>query len=88
MAALITAFLSVDSPQLEGPKFDQSHSSGPNGALNATISARFLGALLPEGLKVTSYNPEKVDGRRWCPSKFRSSLYLGLLAASLAMGPG
>ena len=30
--ALITAFLSVDSPQLQGPKFDQNHGSGPNGA--------------------------------------------------------
>ena len=35
--ALITAFLSVDSPQLQGPKFDQNHGSGPNGALYATI---------------------------------------------------
>ena len=37
--ALITAFLSVDSPQLQGPKFDQNHGSGPNGALNAPISS-------------------------------------------------
>ena len=36
--ALITAFLSVDSPQLPGSKFDQNHGSGPNGALNATIT--------------------------------------------------
>ena len=35
--ALITTFLSVDSPQLQGPKLDQNHGSGPNGALNATI---------------------------------------------------
>ena len=35
--ALITAFLSVDSPQLQGPKFDQKHGSVPNGALNAPI---------------------------------------------------
>ena len=31
--ALMTAFLSVDSPQLQGPKFDQNHGSGPHGAL-------------------------------------------------------
>ena len=37
--ALITAFLSVDSPQLQGPEFDQNHGSGPNGALIAPISS-------------------------------------------------
>jgi hypothetical protein len=34
--ALITAFLSVDSPQLQGPKFDQNRGSGPHGALSAS----------------------------------------------------
>ena len=38
--ALITAFLSVASPQLQGPKFDQNHGSGPNGALYATVLLR------------------------------------------------
>ena len=38
--ALITAFLTVDSPQLQGPKFDQNHGSGPNGALYATVLLR------------------------------------------------
>ena len=37
--ALIAAFLSVDSPQLQGPKFDQNHGSGPKGAPNAAISS-------------------------------------------------
>ena len=37
--ALITAFLSVDSPQLQGPKFDQNHGSAPNGALIAPKSS-------------------------------------------------
>ena len=36
--ALITAFLSVDSPQLQGLKFDYNHGSGPYGALNVIIS--------------------------------------------------
>ena len=37
--ALITAFLSVDSPHLQGPKFDQNHGSGPNSALSATLAS-------------------------------------------------
>ena len=49
--ALITAFLFVDSPQLQGPKFDQNHGSGPNGALNATISSMVSRRPTPRGAK-------------------------------------
>ena len=47
--ALIMAFLSVDSPQLQGPKFDQNHGSGPHGALNAPISSLFARRTPPRG---------------------------------------
>ena len=49
--ALITAFLSVDSPQLQGPKFDQNHGSGPKGALSATIPNLVSRRLSPRGAK-------------------------------------
>ena len=49
--ALITAFLSVDSPQLQGPKFDQNHGSGPKGALNATMPSYVTRRLAPRGAK-------------------------------------
>ena len=39
--ALITAFLSVDSPELQGPKFDQTHGSDPHGELSAYIKLGF-----------------------------------------------
>ena len=51
--------MSVDSPQLQGPKFDQTHSSGPHGAHNASISSFFRGVLLPEGLEITNEVSEK-----------------------------
>ena len=57
--ALIMAFLSVDSPQLQGPKFDQNHGSGPHGALYAPMSTWLRGALLPEGLGITNEVSEK-----------------------------
>ena len=47
--ALIMAFLSVDSPQLQGPKFDQNHGSGPHGALNAPISSLVARRTPPRG---------------------------------------
>jgi hypothetical protein len=47
--ALIMAFLSVGSPQLQGPKFDQNHGSGPHGALNAPISSLVLRLTPPRG---------------------------------------
>ena len=47
--SLITAFLSVDSPQLQGPKFDQNHGSGPNGALNATTTSSVSRCPTPRG---------------------------------------
>ena len=49
--ALITAFLSVDSPQLHGPKFDQNHGSGPSRALSATIANLVSRCLAPRGAK-------------------------------------
>ena len=52
--ALITAFLSVDSPQLQGPKFDQNHGSGPMARLMRLYQTWFLGVLFPEGLRVTN----------------------------------
>ena len=50
---LITAFLSVDSPQLQGPKFDQNHGSSPNGAPNATMPYLVSRRLAPRGAKGT-----------------------------------
>ena len=50
--ALITAFLSVDSPQLQGPKFDQNHGSGPNSALNAPVSCVVSRHPAPRGARV------------------------------------
>ena len=47
--ALITAFLSVASPQAQGPKFDQNHGSGPNDALNATILSLVSRRRTPRG---------------------------------------
>ena len=47
--ALITAFLSVDSPQLQGPKFDQKLGSGPHGALNAPKSSLVARRTPPRG---------------------------------------
>ena len=49
--ALITAFLSVDSPKPQGPKFDQNHGSGPNGALNATMPGLVSRCPAPRGAK-------------------------------------
>ena len=49
--ALITAFLSVDSPQLQGPKFDQNHGSAPNGALIAPISSLVSRRPAPRGAR-------------------------------------
>ena len=49
--ALITAFLSVDSPQLQGPKFDQNHGSGHNGAINATLPILVSRRPTPRGAK-------------------------------------
>ena len=49
--APITAFLSVDSPQLQGPKFDKNHGSGPNGALNAPISSLVSRRPAPRGVR-------------------------------------
>ena len=49
--ALIMAFLSVDSPQLQGPKFDQNHGSGPHGALNAPISGLVAKRTPPRGAR-------------------------------------
>ena len=49
--ALITAFLSVDSPQLQGPKFDQNHGSGPNGARNLTVPSLVSRRPTPRGAK-------------------------------------
>ena len=49
--ALITAFLSVDPPQLQGPKSDQNRGSGPNGALNATLSSVVSRRPTPRGAK-------------------------------------
>ena len=51
--ALITAFLSVDSPQLQGPKVDQNHGSGPNSALNAPISCVVFQHPAPRGARVS-----------------------------------
>ena len=49
--ALITAFLSDASPQLQGPEFDQNYGSGPNGALNATITGVISRPPIPRGAK-------------------------------------
>ena len=49
--ALIAAFLSVDSPQLQGPEFDQNHGSGLHDALNATISNLVSRPPSPRGAK-------------------------------------
>ena len=48
---LITAFLSVYSPQLQRPKFDQNHGSSPIGALNATIPNLVSRRPSPRGAK-------------------------------------
>ena len=53
--ALFTAFLSVDSPQLQGPKFDQTTAAALMARLMRLYKTCFLGALLPEGLKVANY---------------------------------
>ena len=47
--ALITAFLSVDSPQLQGPELDQNHGSGPKGALNVTKQSLISRRPAPRG---------------------------------------
>ena len=47
--ALISAVLSVDSPQLQGGRFDRNHGSGPHGALNAPISSSVSRHPVPRG---------------------------------------
>ncbi len=49
--ALITEFLYVESPQLQGPKFDQNHGSGPYGVLNAPISSLVSRHPAPRGAR-------------------------------------
>ena len=49
--ALITAFVSVDSPQLQEPKFDQNHGSVPNGALIAPKSSLASKRPAPRGAR-------------------------------------
>ena len=49
--ALITAFLSVDSPQLQGPKFDQNHGGVPNGALISPKSSLVSKRPAPRGAR-------------------------------------
>jgi hypothetical protein len=51
--------LSVDSPQLQEPKFDKNDGSGPHGVLSTYISSLVSRRTLPEGLEITNEVSEK-----------------------------